>query len=54
VRNPSIVFGILDDEIRSNIPIVVDLRMGDYLSLKDLYGAIGIKFIRERTAFLAS
>jgi len=53
VRNPSTTFGLLDTEIRSTKPIVVHLRMGDYLSLTDTYAAISIKFVQEGLAFLS-
>jgi len=52
VRNPSVAFGLLDNEIRKTEPIVVHLRMGDYRALTETFGTISPKFVREGLAFL--
>jgi len=53
LRDPSIEFEKLDAEIRSISPIVVHLRMGDYLSLTDIYGSISIQFVKQAIASLS-
>jgi hypothetical protein len=53
IKNPSRTFESLDSEIRAKGPIVVHLRMGDYLSLAEIYGNISAKFIQEGLASLS-
>jgi hypothetical protein len=53
IKNPSRTFETLDSEIRAKKPIVVHLRMGDYLSLAEIYGNISTKFIQEGLASLS-
>lgn len=53
VRSPSVSFGALDGEIRATKPIVAHLRMGDYLSLADIYGSISTKYIQDGLAFVS-
>jgi hypothetical protein len=47
IKNPSHAFETLDSEIRAKSPIVVHLRMGDYLSLSEIYGSISTNFVHE-------
>jgi len=47
VRNPSLEFGALDAEMRLVKPLVIHLRMGDYLSLADIYGSISTDFVQQ-------
>jgi hypothetical protein len=53
IKKPSRTFETLDFEIRAKSPIIVHLRMGDYLSLTEVYGSISIKFIQEGLAALS-
>jgi hypothetical protein len=53
IAHPSRAFETLDAEIRAKSPIVVHLRMGDYLPLAEIYGNISTKFIHEGLASLS-
>jgi len=53
IKNPSRTFETLDSEKRAKRPLVAHLRMGDYLSLAEIYGNISTKLIQERLASLS-
>jgi len=52
LKNPSRAFETLDSEIKATSPIVVHLRLGDYLSLSDIYGNISIEYLRKGLSVL--
>ena len=54
IRNPSLEFKSLSEEIKTVPTLAIHLRLGDYLGLEHIYGSLSEKFIAAAIHHLAT